>query len=135
MFSGETKKKNKLHLIRPSNNLKLQLQKDVYKNNLKFELGKVNEKRSFAIVTDRVLSFGILQSKKNKTIGEKRLMALEIIDTIRVLGIQDQNYHFLNPVNISISADNIIQELTKCRKYRYRFVLESLSFNSNFKNE
>ena len=105
MFSGETKKDNKLDLIRPSD------------------------------VRDRFFNFGILHSKKNKTIGEKRPMTLDIIDTIQILGIQDQNYNFLNPVNISITSDNIIQELTKYRKYGYRFVLESLLFSSNFEND
>ena len=58
----------------------------------------------------------------------------QIIDTIRILGIQNNNYDFLNPINISISSDIIIQELTKCRKYRYRFLLESLLFSSNIEN-
>ena len=61
-------------------------------------------------------------------------MTLDIIDTIQILGIQDQNYNFLNPVYISITTDNIIQELTEYKKYRYRFVLESLLFSSNFQN-
>ena len=133
-FSGETKKDNKLDLIRPSNNLKFQLQRDVYKISLNFEQGQVHEEKSFSIVRDRVFKFAILQSKKNKTIGEKRPMTLDIIDTIQILDIQGQNYNFLNPVNISVTSDNIIQELTKYRKYRYRIILERLLFSSNFGN-
>ena len=59
-FSGKTKKDNKLDLIRPSDNLKFQLHRDVYKNSLNFELGKVHEKKSFSVVRDRVFNFGIL---------------------------------------------------------------------------
>ena len=132
--SGKTKKDNKLDLIRPSDNLKFQLQEDVYKNSLSFELGKVHEKKSFSVISDRVFNFDILQRKKNKTISEKRPVTLDIIDSIQILGIQDKNYNFLNPVHVSISSDNTIQELTKYRKYRYRFVLESLLFSSNFEN-
>ena len=62
-------------------------------------------------------------------------MTLEIIDTIRILGIQDKDHDSLNPINISISSDTVIQELTKYRKYRYRFALESLLFSSNIENE
>ena len=41
-FSGETKTDNKLHLISPNNKLKFNLKKDIYKNRVKFELGRVH---------------------------------------------------------------------------------------------
>ena len=62
-------------------------------------------------------------------------MNLEIIDTIRILGIQDNDVNFLNPITISISSDTVIQKLTKYKKYRYRFLLESLLFSSNIEND
>ena len=86
-YSGENTKNNKLDLINPTNGLKFQLLKDVYKNALSFELGKVHENRSFTVVGDRVFNLGLLRMKKQKTIGQKRPMALEIIDTIRILSI------------------------------------------------
>ena len=61
-------------------------------------------------------------------------MNLEIIDTIRILGIQDKDVNFLNPITISIRLDTVIQKLTKYKKYRYRFLLESLLFSSNIEN-
>ena len=51
-------------------------------------------------------------------------MNLEIIDTISILGIQDNDVNFLNPIIISISSDTVIQNFTKYKKYRYRFALE-----------
>ena len=48
-------------------------------------------------------------------------MNLEIIDTSRILGIQDNDVNFLNPITISISSDTVIQKLTKYKKYRYRY--------------
>ena len=62
-------------------------------------------------------------------------MNLEIIDTISILGIQDNDVNFLNPIIISISSDTVIQNFTKYKKYRYRFALESLLFSSNIKND
>ena len=62
-------------------------------------------------------------------------MNLEIIDTICILGIQDNDVNFLNPITISISSDTVIQKLTKYKKYRYRFLLESLLFSSNIEND
>ena len=43
-FSGETKMDNKLALISPNSNLKFNLKKDVYKNKVDFELGRVHTK-------------------------------------------------------------------------------------------
>ena len=47
-FSGETKTDNKLALISRSSKLKSDLKKDVYKNKVGFELGKVHTKTSFS---------------------------------------------------------------------------------------
>ena len=41
LSSGETKE-NKLDLINPKNKLKFEMTKDIYKNNMKFELSKVH---------------------------------------------------------------------------------------------
>ena len=135
-FLGETKTNNKLNLIEPGDNLKFQLIEDVYKNSLSFELGKVHTKNSCNVVSNKVFNFAILQTnKKNKRMGEKRAMSVQIIDTIHMLGIQDNDVNFLNPITISISWDTVIQKLTKYKKYRYRFLLESLLFSLNIKND
>ena len=60
---------------------------------------------------------------------------LEIIDTIKILGLQVETENYLNRINISLNINNVIQQLTKYNKYRYRFVLESFLFSSNFENE
>ena len=63
-FSGETKKNNKLDLIKPGENLKFELIDDVYKNSLSFELGNVHTKKSFNVVSNKVFNFAILQTEK-----------------------------------------------------------------------
>ena len=133
-FSRETKENNKLDLIRPSDSLNFQLLWDAYKNSLTFELGKVHENKSYTVTGGKVFNFGILRSKKNKTLRRKRSMGAEIVDEIQILGVLDKNINFLNPIVVSISSDDLIRELTKYKKYRYRFVLESLVFSSNFEN-
>ena len=62
-------------------------------------------------------------------------MNLEIFDTIFILCIQDNNVNFLNPITISISSDIVIQKLIKYKKYRYRFLLETLLISSNIEND
>ena len=88
----------------------------------------------YSVVSDNAFNFGLLRSKKNKTIGEKRKM-LKIINIINILGLQVETENYLNPINISLNTNNVIQQLTKYNKYRYRFVLESFLFSSNFENQ
>ena len=76
-----------------------------------------------------------MNRKKTKKTGEKRAMNLEIFDTIFILCIQDNNVNFLNPITISISSDIVIQKLIKYKKYRYRFLLETLLISSNIEND
>ena len=97
-------------------------------------MGKVHAKKSFNAISDKVFNSAILRTEKNKRTGEKTAMNLEIIDTIHILRIQDKNVNFLNQITISISSDTVIQSLFKYKKYRYRFVLESLLFSSNIEN-
>ena len=108
--------------------------KDIYKNNMKFELSKVHSKKTFNVISNDVLNFAILQTKK-KRIGKKRSIACQVIDTIQILGIQNTDYKFLNPIYISINSETVIQKLAKYKNYRYRFVLESILFSSNIENE
>ena len=68
-------------------------------------------------------------------VGQKRAINEQIIDSIEILGIQNSNYNFLNPIYISITSNSLIQKLTKYRKYCYRFVLQSLLFSSNIEND
>ena len=90
---------------------------------MKFELSKVHSKKTFNVVGDHILNFGILRTSKHKRIGEKRAMAGEIADTVNILGIQNMDYSFLNPIYISINSDIVIQKLRKYKNYTYRFVL------------
>ena len=97
LFSGESKTDRKLHLIIPHNKLKFNLKKDICKNKVWFELGKVHTKMSFSTTRDKVLNFGILCTRKNKTVGDKRATSMEIIETMHVLGLQNfVNYEQMN---------------------------------------
>ena len=95
-FSGEAKNNNKLDLITPNKELKFNMKKDVYKNRITLNLGKVHTKTSFSTTQNNVLIFGLLcththkkeinkKKKKNRLVSEKRAMLQEIIKTVHVL--------------------------------------------------
>ena len=85
-FSGKTKTGNKLELISPRNKLNFNLKKDIYKNKVGCKLDEVHTNTSFS-TTNNVLNFGIICTRINKAVGEKRKMSLEIVETIHVLGL------------------------------------------------
>ena len=102
-FSGENKNNKKLDLVRPDYNIKFQLKRDVYKNSIGFELAKVLEKKSYTVINNKILNFGLLRSDKNRFVGQKYEMK-EIIDIVRVLGLQVESENYLNPINISMNS-------------------------------
>ena len=131
-FSGD--QKNKLHLIRPKSKLKFQFDKDIYKKEMKFELAKVNKKKTFNVVGDYISNFSILKTEQNG-IGYKRKAKMELVDEITILGIQNLEFNVLNPIYISINSDSIISKLQLYKNNRFRFVLRTLLFSSNIVND
>ena len=133
-FSGEGKKNNKLHLVKPKNKLKFQFNKNTYKKEVKFELAKVHKKKTFNVVGDYISNFSMLRKEKYG-IGQKRKVDFELVDEILILGIQNSEFNVLNPIYVSISSDAIITKLQLYKNYRYRFILQSLLFTSNIVND
>ena len=62
-------------------------------------------------------------------------MPHEIVDTVHILGLQNfDDYGRLNPVEITIDSNKIIKTLSNYKKYRFRFIIESLLFSTNLQN-
>ena len=135
-FSSEIDKKNKkIKVISPNNNLKFKVEKDIYKNQLKFELSKVHSKKTFDIVNNNIYNFGILSIDKKIKIGEKRAMSKEIIDSVTIIGIQNTEYSYINPIHIQVKSESVIRKLLTNKTNKYRFSLKSLIFSSNITND
>ena len=118
----------------PDNDIKFQLKRDFYKNCIGFELAKAHKKKSYTVINNKILNFGLLRSDKNRFVGQKYKMK-EIIDIVRVLGLQVESENYLNPINISMNSNKLLKKLEKYKKNKYRFVLENFLFSSNFTNE
>ena len=131
-FSGQ--QKDKLDLVKPKNKLKFQLNRDIYKKQMKFQIAKVHKKKTFNIVSDYVSNFSIVKTEKNG-IGNKRKMKNEIIDEIPFFGIQNSEFNTLNPIFISINSNNIVSRLQLYKNNRFKFVLNSLLISSNIVND
>ena len=63
-------------------------------------------------------------------------MSQEIIETICVLGLQNYvNYERMNPIEINLDSNDIIENLSNNKKFKYRFLIENLLFSSNLEND
>ena len=59
-------------------------------------------------------------------------MLQEIVDTGHILRLQSfDNYSCLNTVEITIDSMEIIETLSNYKKYRFRFIIQSLLFSIN----
>ena len=93
-FSIETKKNNKLDLIRPTKRLKFQFIKDVYKNKLEFELSKVHTKKSFNVVSNKVFNFGMFRTEGKKQLDKKELLIEKLLKELKYLAFKIANIIF-----------------------------------------
>ena len=57
------------------------------------------------MINNKILNFGLLRSDKNRFVGQKYKMK-QIIDIVRVLGLQVESESYLNPINISMNSKN-----------------------------
>ena len=57
----------------------------------------------------------MLRSDKNCFVGQKYKMK-EIIDIVRVLGLQAESKNYLNPINISMNSNKLLKKLEKYKK-------------------
>ena len=63
-------------------------------------------------------------------------MSQEIIKTVHVLQLQNFiNYEIMNPVEIMLDSNEIVEDLSKYKRFKYRFLIESLLFSSNLQND
>ena len=70
-FSGEIDEEKKIKVISPKNYLKFEIEREIYKNQLKIELNKVHNKKTFNIIDNNVFNFGILCTKKKEKLARK----------------------------------------------------------------
>ena len=96
--------------------------KPASENKIEFKLGKVHTKTLFSTPQDNALN-----------LGEKRAMSHKIVDTVHTLGLLNfEDYRYLNPIELTIDLIKIIETLSSYKKYRFRFIFESLLFSTNF---
>ena len=63
-------------------------------------------------------------------------MLYEIYKRHMIIGLQGfDNYENVNPIEVSLDSNSLINELIKYKKYKCWFVIENLLFSSSIKND
>ena len=59
-------------------------------------------------------------------------MSMEIIEIIHMLGLQNfVNYIQMNPTEVTLDSNKIIERLANYQKYKYRFLVKNLENNTD----
>ena len=77
----------------------------------------------------KVTNFSILSTKPKRRIESKANMPYQIIDEVKIVGLQNRNLNEkLNPVKIMIHNSEIQSKLLKYsnQRYKYHFIFNSL---------
>ena len=124
-----------MHMITPTKTLKSKIQKEEYKENIVIQLEKITKEKPIKVKDYKVTNFSILGTREKKKVGNKRPMPHKIIDQVKIGGLQNfDTYDKLNPVDIGIRDRKVNSFLARYRRYKYRSVIDNLSFSSALTN-
>ena len=91
-----------------------------------FRTQKIKWKTPIVTSEGDVLKFGILCPPK-KEIEKKRKILYEIYKRYTIIGLQDfHNYKNLNPVEVSLYSNSLMNKLFEYKKYKNRFIIRNL---------
>ena len=135
--STVTNSSHEVDRITPQKKIRVNLQNDVIKNRITLELARGKDEEITRLTNNKIRNFGILSTKMYKRIGQKRIeIPYQLIDAFHVKALQNiEDYEKLNPINIRINSNQIINDLTKYKNYKYRFLIEDLLFSSSVAND
>ena len=100
------------------------------------QLSKISNDKKIVTTKNKVKNIGILAKTKEKRIGQKRGISVEIIVTIIIRGLQQfDKYNKSNAIEIKIDGNKIIVDLAKYRKFNYRFLIDNFILSSAISND
>ena len=118
-------------MITPKKILKFKVKNEKYKDNIVIQLERITKEEFIKVKDDKVTNFSILATREKKEVGDKRPIPYEIIDQVKLGGLQNfEKYDKLNPVDVNIRDSEVNSFLARFKRYKYRFVIDNLLFSS-----
>ena len=81
----------------------------------------------------KITNFSILSTKRKIKVGSKGKMSYQMVDEFRIAGLQNYNvFEKSNPIKINILNSEMQGKLSRSgtRRYKYRFIIDSLLISS-----
>ena len=123
------------HVVTSQKALKFKVLNEQYRENIAIQLERITKYESIKVKDDKVTNFSILATREQKKVGKKRPMSYEIIDQVKIDGLQDfDRYDKLNLVEVSVRDSTVNTFLLRFRRYKYRFIIDNLLFSSALTN-
>ena len=114
-------------LIKTEDSLKFQVSRSIFKEQLDFEIQNIVKEELIKTTDNKIHNITIImvpQITKKYT----------LVDSIKIIGFSART-ETLNPVSIIIENNDIINQLSRHRNYKFRLTLNSILLSSNIKNE
>lgn len=124
-------------MIKPQKKISFNFQNDIYKNQIDLNLARVKDEEKIHTAINKILNFVVFMTKVDRRIGQKRTeISYQSIDTFHIIALQNlDEYDRPNQINIRIYFNQIINSLTKYKKYKHNFLIEDLLFVLSVMNE
>ena len=125
-------------LVRPENSLKFNIVNDKYMDYIVLQLEDIRKPGKIERKGTKVTNFLILSTKPKRTIGSKGKMFYQIIDKIKIVGLQNCSLNEkLNLVEITTHDSEIQSKLSRYvnQRYKYCFIINSLLISSSIVQE
>ena len=126
------------NLVRPESSLKFNVVNNKYMDHIEPQLEDIKKPEEIETKDTEVTNFSILSTKPKRRIGSKAKMPYQIIDAIKIVGLQNRTLNEkLNPVKITVHDSEIQSKLSKYgnQRYKYCFIVNSLLISSSIVQE
>ena len=101
-------------LVRLENSLKFKVVNHKYMEHIGLQLQDIRKPGKIETKDAKVTNFSILSTKLKRRIGSKGKMSYQIIDQIKIVGLQNCRFNEkLNPVKITIHNSEIQSKLSR----------------------
>ena len=125
-------------LVRPENSLKFNVVNNKYMGHIVLQLEDIRKPGKIETKDAKVKNFLILSKTPKRKIGSKGKMSYQIIDEIKIVGLQNRSLNEkLNPVEITIHDSEVQSKLSRYDNqcYKYYFIVHSLLISSSIVEE
>ena len=113
---------------RPERCLKFRVMHNKCMDHIALQLEDIRKPGTIETKDTKVTNFSILSTKPKWKVGSKGKISNQIVDDIRIAGLQNYNlYEKLNPIEINICDSEIQGKLSRhgTQRYKYRFIIDS----------